>query len=110
MRCITTLSQENIFCLLKKLVLLWIFPTVSQPELFNGASGSFLVHHSEDNKAQTLGKIFKYFLAQGIEASILTSRILTNHFLGTAYEVEEHHKGESVSDNKGSSGKRQLRI
>ncbi|KAK2512085.1 Kcnh8 [Columba guinea] len=70
--------------------------SVSQPELFNGASGSFLVHHSEDNKAQTLGKISKYFLAQGIEASILNSRILTNHFLGTAYEVEEHHKGESI--------------
>lgn len=58
-RCLTTLCQENILCLLKEFVLPWMFPRVSQPELFTGASGSFFVHHStEGNKAQRMGKIF----------------------------------------------------
>jgi len=57
-----------------------MFPRVTQPELFTGASGSLLVHHSEGNKAQRLGEISKQFLAQAIEASILSSRIPSQSF------------------------------
>lgn len=66
LRCITTVSQENSLCLLKKLVLLWMFPRARLLEFFTGASGSFFVPHtngsSGSNKAQRLGQIFKELL------------------------------------------------